>query len=112
MVALLLAHKPELVDPYALYVAASQGHHHVVALLLEHCPDLINEKNFEYRGKNVLHVAATGGHMKLIVDLLPRCSFLDDVDLEGRTPLFCAAHEGHEEVVELLFPLTLGQVSF
>jgi len=49
-------------------------------------------------------------HVKVVAELLARHSSLVVEDWMGRTPLFCAASTGHQEVVDL-FPLTTDQVN-
>jgi len=70
-------------------------------------PDSIDVKSC---GSNLLHVAASEGHAKIVAELLARRpSLADEVNSHGRTPLFCAVCHGHQEAVDLL-PLTTKQV--
>jgi len=80
----------------------------IVVQLLSHSPGLIDLKTS--RNKTALHLAASGGHVKVVAELLARRPFADE-DWVGQTPLFCAVSQGHKEVVDL-FPLTTDQVSF
>jgi len=73
---------------------------------MQYSPGLIDLKTTH--DQTALHLAASGGHVKVVAELLARRpSSLADEDWEGRTPLFCAVSEGHQED---LFPLTTDQV--
>jgi len=83
------------------------GHDKIVECLLAHNPALIDAVASD--NMTALHLAAWEGHINVVAELLARRpSFLAE-DWDGRTPLFCAAIEGHQEVVDL-FPLTTDQV--
>jgi len=116
IVARLLAHNPALIDAIdsnnmtALHFAARDGHESTAMQLLSHSPGLIDMKAGSRNTDTALHLAASGGHVKVVAELLARRpSFLADEDWRGQTPLFCAASQGHQEVVDLL-PLTTDQV--
>jgi len=58
---------------------------------------------------NLLHIAAFGGHAKIVAELLARRPSAYETNYQGRTPFFCAVCQGHQEAVDLL-PLTTEQV--
>jgi len=114
IIARLLAHNPALIDAVtsgdnmtALHFAACEGHEVIVMQLLNHSPSLIDLKTVQ--NDTALHIAAFQGHAKVVAELLARRPSLVEEDWMGRTPLFCAAWKGHQEVV-YLFPLTTDQV--
>jgi len=71
----LLAHSPALIDATdslsetALFLTTRKGHETTVLLLLAHNPDSIDVK---CGSSNLLHVAAFGGHAKIVAELLAR----------------------------------------
>ena len=74
---------------------------------------------FMQRGRNALHLAAIGGHIKTIHYLAPKMeALLHSTDHYGFTMLHWAAQEGHAEVVRILIkdykldPTDCDKVSF
>ena len=74
---------------------------------------------FMQDGRNALHLAAMGGHMKTIQYLAPKmASLLHSTDHQGFTMLHWGAEEGHAEVVRVLLqeynldPTVRDKVSF
>ena len=58
---------------------------------------------FMQYGRNALHLAAIGGHVKVIHYLAPKmASLLNSTDHQGFTMLHWAAQQGHAEVVHVL----------
>jgi len=113
IVGRLLAHNPALINAssnngqMALHFAAWEGHESTVVQLLNHSPGLLDMKTAT--NTTALHLAAFQGHVKVVAQLLARRPSLGAEDWMGRTPLFCAASQGDQEVVDL-FPLTTDQV--
>ncbi|KAF8248484.1 hypothetical protein K440DRAFT_660797 [Wilcoxina mikolae CBS 423.85] len=84
-----------------LLIAASQGHHAVLKILLEQRNVQVNCRDMQ--GRSALHMANKNGHEVSVKLLLKR----DDVDINARdrflrTPLFSAATIGSETEVQLL----------
>jgi ankyrin repeat protein len=85
----------------ALHMAAFWGHPETVAFLLSKQAEP-NARNVE--GTTPLVLAARQGHAavaRLLAQHLGR-QRVDETDAEGRTALFWAAYEGHEETVDVL----------
>ena len=58
---------------------------------------------FMQDGRNALHLAARGGHIRTIHYLAPKMApLLHSTDHDGWTMLHFAAQEGHAEVVQIL----------
>ena len=56
----------------------------------------------EGRAKGAIHLAASGGHLDVVEELIRAGSTLDDVDKVGRSPLMWAVACGYVEIVKLL----------
>ena len=56
----------------------------------------------EGREKGAIHLAASGGHLDVVEELIRAGSTLDDVDKFGRSPLMWAVACGYVEIVRLL----------
>ncbi|KAK4392208.1 Ankyrin repeat-containing protein ITN1 [Sesamum angolense] len=79
-------------DP--LHIAASQGHHDIVRILLEHDPAL--SKTFGQSNATPLVSAATKGHLAVVNELLARDSSLLEIPRSnGKNALHLAARQGH-----------------
>ena len=61
-----------------------------------------------------LHIAAQGGHERIVRILLERDVWINEKDGDGQTALHFAASEGHEAVVRLLlaYGARVGEVDF
>ena len=90
-----------------LSLAALNGHHAVVELLVLNFADLqIRDKD----KKTSLMLAASAGHnavVKLLIENGDRAN-LDSREKDGKTPLMLAASAGHEAVVRLLLEYVGG----
>ncbi|XP_071085792.1 ankyrin repeat domain-containing protein 50-like [Haliotis cracherodii] len=80
--------------------AASEGHGHVVNLLVDKGADL---SPVDDKGENILHVACLGGYMDVVKYLLLQ----DNMDINsrgcyGRTPIMKTAEKGHREAFDIL----------
>ncbi|KZV58351.1 ankyrin repeat-containing protein-like [Dorcoceras hygrometricum] len=88
-----------LFDP--LHIAASQGHHEIVQVLLDHDPSLI--KTFGPSNATPLVTAASRGHTAVVIQLLSNDrSLLDNSRSNGKNALHLAARQGHVEIVKAL----------
>nr|XP_023904012.1 ankyrin repeat-containing protein ITN1-like [Quercus suber]POE45804.1 ankyrin repeat-containing protein itn1 [Quercus suber] len=86
-------------DP--LHIAASQGHHAIVKVLLDHDPGL--SKTIGQSNATPLISAASRGHTEVVNELLSKdCSLLEKTRSNGKNPLHFAARQGHLGVVEAL----------
>ncbi|KAL3536349.1 hypothetical protein ACH5RR_004810 [Cinchona calisaya] len=84
-----------------LHIAASQGHHGIVQILLEHNPEL--SKTFGQSNATPLISAATRGHVAVVRELLSRDSSLLEISKSnGKNALHFAARQGHVEIVQAL----------
>ncbi|KAM5345198.1 hypothetical protein ACJ41O_011060 [Fusarium nematophilum] len=87
----------------ALQIAADNGRHDVLELLLSSTPlaeeiDSVTKKN----GMSPAHLAARGGYLECVKTLSRYGAELEAKDSSGRTPLFWAIMGGKEDVVEYL----------
>ncbi|GKZ33149.1 hypothetical protein AbraIFM66950_002933 [Aspergillus brasiliensis] len=82
-----------------LHEAAENGHADVIRVLLEKgaTPDVARLRD----GSSPLHLAAEGGHVRAVEELL-KVAFVNGRDDHGRTPLHRAASNGEGPVVRLL----------
>ncbi|KAL4565061.1 hypothetical protein LXL04_029143 [Taraxacum kok-saghyz] len=86
-------------DP--LHVAASQGHHAVVRLLLDHDASLSHTRSVF--NATPLITAAVWGHTAVVHELLLKdLSMLDIARSDGKTALHVAARTGHVEIIQTL----------
>ncbi|KAH6761979.1 Ankyrin repeat family protein [Perilla frutescens var. hirtella] len=88
-----------LFDP--LHIAASQGHHAIVQVLLDHEPGL--SKTIGPSNATPLITAATRGHSAVVNELLSKdCSLLEISRSNGKNALHLAARQGHVDIVKAL----------
>ncbi|CAK9176541.1 unnamed protein product [Ilex paraguariensis] len=86
-------------DP--LHIAASQGHHAIVQVLLDHDPGL--SKTIGPSNATPLITAATRGHTAVVHELLSKdCSLLEISRSNGKNALHLAARQGHVDIVKAL----------
>ncbi|KAL2250563.1 ankyrin repeat-containing protein ITN1 [Sesamum indicum] len=86
-------------DP--LHIAANQGHHDVVRLLLEHDPQLT--KTVAQLNATPLISAATKGHLAVVNELLLKDpSLLEITRSNGKNALHFSARQGHADIVKAL----------
>ncbi|KAK4481029.1 hypothetical protein RD792_011898 [Penstemon davidsonii] len=86
-------------DP--LHVAASQGHHDIVKILLEHDPEL--SKTVGQSNATPLISAATKGHLAVVKELLLQDSSLVEISRSnGKNALHLSARQGHVDIVKAL----------
>ncbi|CAL5334873.1 unnamed protein product [Camellia sinensis] len=86
-------------DPF--HVAASQGHHAIVQVLLNHDPML--SKTLGQSNATPLISAATRGHLAVVNELLAKDSSLLEISKSnGKNALHLAARQGHVQIVKAL----------
>ncbi|KAM1315086.1 hypothetical protein ACFX13_019014 [Malus domestica] len=86
-------------DP--LHAAASQGHHAIVQVLLDHDPGL--SKTLGLENSTPLISAAHKGHAAVVDGLLSKDSTLLEISRSnGKNALHLAARQGHAEIVRAL----------
>ncbi|XP_068329446.1 ankyrin repeat-containing protein ITN1-like [Pyrus communis] len=86
-------------DP--LHAAASQGHHAIVQVLLDHDPGL--SKTIGPANSTPLISAAHKGHVAVVDELLSKDSTLLEISRSnGKNALHLAARQGHAEIVRAL----------
>ncbi|XP_052172748.1 ankyrin repeat-containing protein At5g02620 [Diospyros lotus] len=86
----------------ALYVAAENGHAHVVVEILKHS-DLQTASIQAKNGLEPLHIAAKNGHLEILKELLHSFpNLVMTTDSTNSTALHTAAAQGHVDVVNLL----------
>ena len=62
----------------------------------------IDVKTADNYGTTLLHAAAQDGIKHLVEQLIKKGADINAKDFDRETPLYCAAHEGHQDIVELL----------
>nr|CCA16679.1 conserved hypothetical protein [Albugo laibachii Nc14] len=84
---------------FGLYLAASQGHTHIVQLLLEYGAD-VNQRTMD--GYTALHAACQRNHNKSMRLLLDSHANVDAAGPNNAHAIHFATQYGHHELVELL----------
>nr|GMD04729.1 ankyrin repeat-containing protein ITN1 [Ipomoea batatas] len=88
-----------LFDP--LHVAASQGHHAIVQVLLDHDPEL--SKTVGPSNATPLITAASRGHTAVVNELLAKdCTLVEISRSNGKNALHLAARQGHVDILKAL----------
>ncbi|XP_034704486.1 ankyrin repeat-containing protein ITN1 isoform X2 [Vitis riparia] len=84
-----------------LHIAAAQGHHAIVQVLLDYDPEL--SKTIGPSNATPLVSAASRGHTAVVIELLSKdCSLLEIAKSNGKNALHLAARQGHVDIVEAL----------
>ncbi|KAG2632035.1 hypothetical protein PVAP13_2NG057700, partial [Panicum virgatum] len=86
----------------ALHLAAGKGHLEVCRFLVEESGLDVNSTASGIVGGTLVHLAAVGGHERVLEYLLDRDVDPGVPDANGSTPLHHAAEQGHCEAVRLL----------
>ncbi|THC92574.1 hypothetical protein EYZ11_007937 [Aspergillus tanneri] len=86
--------------PPLLHVGVRSGNRSVVATLLKHGAAGVDER--DQQGCTALHVAVALGDKDLVLTLLQHGANVHSRDAHGRSPLYLAVSEGHNEILELL----------
>ncbi|KAL5716888.1 Ankyrin repeat-containing protein itn1 [Ranunculus cassubicifolius] len=85
----------------ALHIAAMQGHHAIVQVLLDHDPGL--SKTLGPSNATPLISAATRGHTAVVNELLSKDSSLLEISrANGKNALHLAVRQGHADIVKAL----------
>ncbi|XP_002526791.2 ankyrin repeat-containing protein ITN1 [Ricinus communis] len=85
----------------ALHIAAMQGHHGIVQVLLDHDPSL--SRTYGPSNATPLVSAATRGHTAVVNELLSKDGSLLEISRSnGKNALHLAARQGHVDVVKAL----------
>nr|GMC61677.1 ankyrin repeat-containing protein ITN1 [Ipomoea batatas]GMC65588.1 ankyrin repeat-containing protein ITN1 [Ipomoea batatas] len=88
-----------LFDP--LHVAASQGHHAIVQVLLDHDPEL--SKTVGPSNATPLITAASRGHTAVVNELLAKdCTLVEISRSNGKNALHLAVRQGHVDILKAL----------
>ncbi|CAM9381361.1 unnamed protein product [Ectocarpus sp. 13 AM-2016] len=82
-----------------LIVAAQEGHHNVVRVLLEHGAQI---SMASYAGCTALIMTAIHGQPAVATALLDAGADVNTSDINGCTALYCAANHGHLSVAKIL----------
>lgn len=86
-----------------LSMAAENGHHEIVALLLDHGADSATEASFKSEEQwRPLHYAARGGHEAVVEVLLRRGADPTAEDMYGRRAQYYAEQKGHEALAAVI----------
>jgi hypothetical protein len=87
-----------------LHLAARKGSVEIADMLLRLKPDLLGLKDSD--GNTALHVAAENGYAEVAAFLIEKGADTNLKNFANRTPLFFAQKNSHDDVAELLKPLT------
>ncbi|CAA2978649.1 ankyrin repeat-containing ITN1-like [Olea europaea subsp. europaea] len=95
----LVKKNQSMFDP--LHIAAREGHHAIVRVLLDHDPEL--SKTIGPSNATPLITAASKGHMDVVNELLSKdCSLLEISRSNGKNALHLASRQGHVDIVMAL----------
>ncbi|KAK4756763.1 hypothetical protein SAY87_006890 [Trapa incisa] len=85
----------------ALHIAASQGHHAIVQVLLDHDPEL--SRTLGPSNATPLITASARGYTSVVNELLARdFSLIENTGINGKNSMHLAAQQGHIEIVKAL----------
>ncbi|KAL2558015.1 Ankyrin repeat-containing protein [Forsythia ovata] len=95
----LVKKNQSMYDP--LHIAAREGHHAIVQVLLDHDPEL--SKTFGPSNATPLITAASKGHTDVVNELLSKdCSLLEISRSNEKNALHLASRQGHVDIVMAL----------
>ncbi|RDD37564.1 Transient receptor potential cation channel subfamily A member 1-like protein [Trichoplax sp. H2] len=83
-----------------LHLAASKGRTKTVRILVNHKRSILYDR--DGRSNTPLHLAAIAGHTEVLSVLLRNGAAVDVRNIDGKTPLACAAANGRSKAIELL----------
>jgi ankyrin repeat protein len=89
---------PNVAGQTACFIAAQQGHAHIIKLLKSASDVQMPSKE----GSSPLHAAALGGHFECVVELICAGANVSVLNLQGQTPLQVAEANQHHHVAHLL----------
>uniref|UniRef100_T1JXK5 Ion transport domain-containing protein n=1 Tax=Tetranychus urticae TaxID=32264 RepID=T1JXK5_TETUR len=105
---LFLQYRPELVSVpnkngfTCAHIAATKGSVAVLKELMKFNVEVVKSARVKKTGSTALHMAAEGGHTKVVRLLLQAGAKASDENLEGMTPLHLGAKQGHLRVLHAL----------
>jgi ankyrin repeat protein len=94
-----LANIQNMQGSFPLFMAAENGHHLIVELLINAGADINRNSENEW---SALSGAASYGHINVLRLLIEEGANVNIEEVGGRTPLLIAAHNGHTEAVRVL----------
>ncbi len=88
----------------ACFIAAQQGHAHIIKLLKSTSKNFTSDVQISTikEGSSPLHAAALNGHSECVIELICAGADLSASNIQGQTPLDVAEANHHHDVVDLL----------